>query len=379
MAGIYLHIPFCKQACSYCNFHFSTLIIHKNDVLKAMLHEIELQHNFFPTSTKIETIYFGGGTPSLLSVDEINTFTDKIKTIFDVVEHAEITLEANPDDITNDYLVQLKNKTSINRLSIGVQSFLEEDLLYMNRAHNAQEAIECIRLAKQHGFHNLSVDLIYGTPSLSDEQWQKNLDVLVDLDIAHVSCYALTVEEKTALHHSIKTKKISAPNDEKTARQFSILMDKMQQHHYNHYEISNFCKEPHFAKHNTNYWKGISYLGIGPSAHSFDGVKRYWNIANNAIYTKKILNNEFANESEVLSKTDSYNEYVMTSIRTVFGVDLSKIKQDFGDDFQHHFLFEVSPFIDNKWIVNTNEIFTLTNSGKLFCDYITTHLFIENE
>lgn len=344
-----------------------------------MLHEIELQHNFFPTSTKIETIYFGGGTPSLLSVDEINTFTDKIKTIFDVVEHAEITLEANPDDITNDYLVQLKNKTSINRLSIGVQSFLEEDLLYMNRAHNAQEAIDCIRLAKQHGFHNLSVDLIYGTPSLSDEQWQKNLDVLVDLDIAHVSCYALTVEEKTALHHSIKTKKISAPNDEKTARQFSILMDKMQQHHYNHYEISNFCKEPHFAKHNTNYWKGISYLGIGPSAHSFDGVKRYWNIANNAIYTKKILNNEFANESEVLSKTDSYNEYVMTSIRTVFGVDLTKIKQDFGDDFQRHFLFEVSPFIDNKWIVNTNEIFTLTNSGKLFCDYITTHLFIENE
>ena len=379
MAGIYLHIPFCKQACSYCNFHFSTLIIHKNDVLKAMLHEIELQHNFFPTSTKIETIYFGGGTPSLLSVDEINTFTDKIKTIFDVVEHAEITLEANPDDITNDYLVQLKNKTSINRLSIGVQSFLEEDLLYMNRAHNAQEAIDCIRLAKQHGFHNLSVDLIYGTPSLTDEQWQKNLDVLVDLDIAHVSCYALTVEEKTALHHSIKTKKIRAPNDDKTARQFSILMDKMQQHHYNHYEISNFCKEPHFAKHNTNYWKGISYLGIGPSAHSFDGVKRYWNIANNAIYTKKILNNEFANESEVLTKTDSYNEYVMTSIRTVFGVDLSKIKQDFGDDFQHHFLFEVSPFIDNKWIVNTNEIFTLTNSGKLFCDYITTHLFIENE
>ena len=344
-----------------------------------MLHEIELQLNFFPTSTKIETIYFGGGTPSLLSVDEINTFTDKIKTIFDIVEHAEITLEANPDDLTNDYLVQLKNKTSINRLSIGVQSFLEEDLLYMNRAHNAQEAIDCIRLAKLHGFHNLSVDLIYGTPSLSDEQWQKNLDVLVDLDIAHVSCYALTVEEKTALHHSIKTKKISAPNDEKTARQFSILMDKMKQHHYNHYEISNFCKEPHFAKHNTNYWKGISYLGIGPSAHSFDGVKRYWNIANNAIYTKKILNNEFANESEVLSKTDSYNEYVMTSIRTVFGVDLSKIKQDFGDDFQHHFLFEVSPFIDNKWIVNTNEIFTLTNSGKLFCDYITTHLFIENE
>lgn len=379
MAGIYLHIPFCKQACSYCNFHFSTLLVNKNDVIKAMLHEIELQRNFFPTSTKIETIYFGGGTPSLLTVDEISSFINKIKDLFNVDEQAEITLEANPDDLTNDYLGQLKNKTRINRLSIGVQSFLKEDLLYMNRAHNAQEAIDCIRLAKQHGFHNLSVDLIYGTPSLTNEQWQKNLDFLVDLDIAHVSCYALTIEEKTSLHHSIKNKKAIAPNDEKTAQQFSILMDKMQQHKYTHYEISNFCKEPHFAKHNTNYWKGISYLGIGPSAHSFDGKKRCWNITNNTKYVKKIMLNKLANESEFLSKTDNYNEYVMISIRTIFGVDLSKIKQDFGDDFHHHFLFEISPFIDNKWIVNTNEIYTLTNSGKLFCDYITTHLFIENE
>lgn len=379
MAGIYLHIPFCKQACSYCNFHFSTLINNKNDVVKAMLHEIELLHNFFPTSTKIETIYFGGGTPSLLSVDEINAFINKIRSVFLVAEHAEITLEANPDDLMNDYLVQLKNKTAINRLSIGVQSFLEEDLTYMNRAHNAQEAIDCIRLAKQHGFHNLSVDLIYGTPSLSNEQWQKNLDILFDLDITHVSCYALTVEEKTALHHSIKNKKTSATNDEKTAQQFSILMNKMQQHNYTHYEISNFCKQPHFAKHNTNYWKGISYLGIGPSAHSFDGFKRYWNVANNAIYAKKILNNQFANESEILSLTDCYNEYIMTSIRTVFGVDLAKIKHDFSDDFQRHFLFEVCPFIDNKWVAVDNEIYTLTNSGKLFCDYITSQLFIENE
>jgi oxygen-independent coproporphyrinogen-3 oxidase len=378
MAGIYLHIPFCKQACSYCNFHFSTLLINKNDVLKAMLHEIEMQHNFFPSSTKIETIYFGGGTPSLLSVDEINAFTDKIKTIFEVAAFAEITLEANPDDLTNDYLIQLKNNTSINRLSIGVQSFLEEDLLYMNRAHNAQEAIDCIRLAKQNEFHNLSVDLIYGTPSLTNEQWQKNLNILVELDIAHVSCYALTIEEKTSLHHSIKNKKTVAPDDEKTAQQFSILIDKMQQHNYTHYEISNFCKEPHFAKHNTNYWKGISYLGIGPSAHSFDGIERYWNITNNAIYAKKILNNQFANESEILSKTDSYNEYVMISIRTIFGVDLIKIKQDFGDDFHLHFLFEISPFIDNKWIAVNNEIYTLTNSGKLFCDYITANLFLEN-
>ncbi|MFN8284817.1 MAG: radical SAM family heme chaperone HemW [Chitinophagales bacterium] len=379
MAGIYLHIPFCKQACSYCNFHFSTLIGNKQEMLKAMLHEIELQQNFFPTSTKIETIYFGGGTPSLLSVEEINPLIEKINTVFSVNQDAEITLEANPDDLNNDYLEQLKKETKINRLSIGVQSFLEEDLKYMNRAHNAQEAIDCIRLAKANGFNNLSIDLIYGTPSLSNEQWQKNLDILFDLDVTHVSCYALTVEEKTALHHAVKTKKTIAPDDEKTAQQFSILMDNMQQHHFLHYEISNFCKEPHFAKHNTNYWKGISYLGIGPSAHSFNGKQRFWNITNNAVYAKKISNHSLANESEILSATDRYNEYVMTSIRTVFGVDLNKIKADFGDDFSTHFLFEISPFIDNKWIVEANEIYTLTNTGKLFCDYITEHLFVEND
>ena len=379
MAGIYLHIPFCKQACSYCNFHFSTLLTNKNEVLHAMLHEIELQRCFFPTTTKIETIYFGGGTPSLLTVDEINLFLEKITDVFTIADEMEITLEANPDDLTTDYLKQLKNKTAINRLSIGVQSFLEEDLVYMNRAHNAQEAINCIRLAKATGFDNLSVDLIYGTPSLSNEQWRKNLDILFELGITHVSSYALTVEEKTALHHSIKNKKTSAPDDEKTARQFTMLMKNMQQHNYTHYEISNFCKEPHFAKHNTNYWKGISYLGIGPSAHSFDGIKRYWNIANNTLYAKKIKQNELANESEILSITDKYNEYVMTSIRTIFGVDIHKIKADFGDAISSHFLMEIAPFIDNKWIANTNEIYTLTNSGKLFCDYITEHLFLENE
>lgn len=351
----------------------------KNDVLNAMLHEIELQRNFFPTLTKIETIYFGGGTPSLLSVDEINQLIEKICSVFFVEEFAEITLEANPDDLTNAYLLELKKKTIINRLSIGTQSFFEEDLQYMNRAHNAQEAIDCIRFANENGFDNLSVDLIYGTPSLSNEQWIKNIDILVDLDIAHISCYALTIEEKTALHHSIKTKKKNAPEDEKTAQQFSILMDKMQQQNYIHYEISNFCKAPHFAKHNTNYWKGIPYLGIGPSAHSFNGTQRFWNITNNATYAKKILNNELANESELLSKTDQYNEYVMTSIRTIFGVDSFKIRSDFGDAFYNHFLFEIVPFINKGWIVNANEIYTLTNSGKLFCDYITAIIFSENK
>lgn len=379
MAGIYLHIPFCKQACTYCNFHFSTLLKNKNEVFEALLKEIEIQQHFFPLETIIETIYFGGGTPSILTTEEINQLLVKINTLFKVDKNAEITLEANPDDLSKAYLIDLKNKTAINRLSIGVQSFFDEDLKYMNRAHNATEAVQCIQFAKEVGFNNLSVDLIYGTPTMNNIQWKENLAILFDLDVTHISSYALTVEEKTALHSLIKKQKATEPNDEQTAQQFSILIEEMQQHNYVHYEISNFCKTPYFARHNTNYWKGIPYLGIGPSAHSFDGKMRYWNIANNAIYTKKILANELANESEFLSKTDKYNEYVMTSIRTIFGTHKNKIKQDFGDEFLQHFTLEISPFIDNKWILEKDEIYTLTNSGKLFCDYITSNLFLEND
>ncbi len=379
MAGIYLHIPFCKQACTYCNFHFSTLLKNKKDVFEALLKEIDMQQHFFPLETTIETIYFGGGTPSLLSIVEINQLLEKIGIAFNVEKDAEITLEANPDDLTKNYLNDLKQNTTINRLSIGVQSFFDEDLKYMNRAHNATEAIQCIQLAKDAGFNNLSIDLIYGTPTMNNEQWKKNLEILFDLDVTHISSYALTVEEKTALHSLIKRQKAIEPDDEQTAQQFSILLDKMQEHHFVHYEISNFCKTPYFAKHNTNYWKGIPYLGIGPSAHSFDGKTRYWNIANNAIYAKKILSNELANESELLSDTDKYNEYVMTSIRTIFGTDSSTIKQDFGEDFLQYFLLEISPFIDNNWITENKGIYTLTNSGKLFCDYITANLFLEND
>lgn len=379
MAGIYLHIPFCKQACTYCNFHFSTLLKNKDDVLKAMLKEIQLQKSFFPDKTAIETIYFGGGTPSLLSAKEINELLNEINKHFTVSSTPEITMEANPDDLSAAYLSSLKNETAVNRFSIGVQSFFEEDLQYMNRAHNAQEAINCIKVAQKTGFENLSVDLIYGTPTMNNERWTKNLQTVFDLQVPHISCYALTVEEKTELASLIKKKKSIEPSDELMAQQFSILLDEMSKHNYTHYEISNFCKEPHFAKHNTNYWKGVPYLGIGASAHSYDGVKRYWNIANNAVYAKKVLNNELANESEILSETDAYNEYVMTSIRTIFGTDKNEIQIRFGDEYLNHFLLEISPFISNGWITETNGIYTLTNSGKLFCDYITENLFLSNE
>lgn len=344
-----------------------------------MLKEIKMQQNFFPASTIIETIYFGGGTPSLLTTEEINVLLNEINKYFTVAATPEITLEANPDDLTKPYLSSLKKATPVNRFSIGIQSFFDEDLLYMKRAHTAHEAMHSLKYALETGFENLSVDLIYGTPTMSNERWLQNLQTVFDLQIPHISCYALTVEDKTELAALLKKKKTAEPSDEDMAQQFSILTEQMNKHGYTHYEISNFCREPHFAKHNTNYWKGIPYLGIGPSAHSYDGVKRYWNIANNANYAKKIGNHELAGESEILSETDAYNEYVMTSIRTIFGTDKVEIQSRFGDEFLKHFLLEISPFVANGWVTEINGVYTLTLSGKLFCDYITEHLFLSNE
>ncbi|MDB5227485.1 MAG: coproporphyrinogen oxidase [Bacteroidota bacterium] len=379
MAGIYIHIPFCKQACTYCNFHFSTLLKNKTELLEALLKEIEIQQHFFPLKTVIKTIYFGGGTPSILSAAEINHILQKIYKHFPIDEQAEITLEANPDDLTEEYLYALKNETSVNRLSIGIQSFFDEDLKYMNRAHNATQAKMCIQLAQRSGFKNLSADLIYGTPTMNNERWKENLDTLFDLNVPHISCYALTVEEKTQLADLIKKKKTVAPADEQTAQQFQILTEAMKEHNYLQYEISNFCREPYFAEHNTNYWKGIPYLGIGPSAHSFNGEVRSWNIRNNAQYIKKISANELPDESENLSSADKYNEYVMTNIRTIWGVDVKEISDRFGEKVQQHFLKEINSFTLKGQAIENNGIYTLTNSGKLFCDHITAHLFIEKD
>lgn len=341
-----------------------------------MLQELEMRKKFFPEKTQIDTIYFGGGTPSLLSANEINTLIQQIYRLFTVAEQPEITLEANPDDLTKAYLQTLKKQTPINRFSIGIQSFWEEDLRYMNRAHNAEEAMRCIQQAQQAGFDNLSIDLIYGTPTLSNEQWRKNLQTAFDLQVPHISCYALTVENKTALSAEIKKKKKAAVDDELMVQQFSILLEEIKRNGYLQYEISNFCKPPHFAQHNTNYWRGISYLGIGPSAHSFDGKIRYWNVSNNTIYINKIEANEPAYEQELLSERERYNEYVMTSLRTVFGVAVKKINHDFGDIYVRHFYLEIAPFIEKKWVECTDEIYTLTDLGKLFCDFITEELFI---
>ena len=324
MAGIYIHIPFCRKACHYCNFHFSTSLKQKDELLAAILKEIEIQKKYLNTA-EIETVYLGGGTPSVLSIKDLDILFKTLDTHFTIKDTAEITLEANPDDLSLDYLQELKQHSRINRLSIGIQSFSEEDLLWMNRAHNAIDAKACIEYAQDAGFDNLTVDLIYGAPTTSDEQWLKNMKTVFDYDIPHISCYALTVEKDTALHNLVKKGKMPPIDEEKSARHFEMLMFEMKRFGYLHYEISNFAQPNHFARHNSNYWLGVPYLGLGPSAHSFDGTSRQWNIANNAVYIKSLNDNKVPFERENLTPAQRYNEYVMTTLRTIWGSDPSVI------------------------------------------------------
>lgn len=380
MAGIYLHIPFCKVACSYCNFHFSTQTNYRDEMVSSLLAEIRLQENFFPPKTKIESIYFGGGTPSILPINQVILLLDRIYSEFEVSDKPEITLEANPDDLDGAFLKNLKDYTPVNRLSIGIQSFFDEDLQYMNRAHNAADAKQCLELAHTAGFDNLTCDLIYGTPTLSDEHWEQNLRTLIDLGIPHLSCYALTVEEKTALHHQIQKHKLPSPDEEKTAKHFRMLQDITEAAGYEQYEISNFCKDKKYAVHNSNYWKGVPYLGIGPSAHSFNGSGRCWNVANNAEYMKVIASGKLAQACETLSPIDRYNENALTGLRTKWGVSSRDIEKQFGGELRKHFEFEIQAFITNGWVNVNDGVYTLSKTGKLFCDFITEQVFwIEEE
>ena len=369
MAGIYLHIPFCKQACHYCNFHFSTSLKFKQTLLQAMHRELELQSQYLG-GKMIESIYFGGGTPSLLSPAEINSFLKKIESLHSVSENPEITLEANPDDLNLEKLRGYQD-TRVNRLSIGIQSFSKEDLEFMNRAHSVEEAINSIEFALKLGFTNLTIDLIYGSNTLSDKQWKSNLSLVNQFEIAHISCYGLTVEPNTALSHFVKSGKIQVPKEEHASRQFEILMNWAQKNDYEHYEISNFARAGHRAVHNSNYWKNQPYLGIGPSAHSYNGRQRRWNIANNKKYIDLIENNTNWFSEEYLQPKDLYNEYVLVSLRTVWGCNTDHI-----DRFYHsHFLKNIQPFLDSDHVEKSGSIYRLTNSGKLLADHIISNLF----
>lgn len=374
MAGIYIHIPFCKQACTYCNFHFSTNLGRKAQMIAAIKTELEYRQSEL-AKEHIKTIYFGGGTPSLLSASEINDIINTIKNNYRLTDNMEVTLEANPDDLTEDYLKSLRYETIINRLSIGLQSFVEEDLKLMNRAHNAKESIKCLDFAHKLDFYNLSVDLIYGSPNLSNAAWKNNLSIVFDYAIPHLSCYALTVEEKTALAHLIQKKQIKNLSEDKAAEQFEILLEEIYKHGYEQYEISNFCRPPHYAKHNTSYWQGELYMGIGPSAHSFDGKSRRWNLANNALYLKNMENHIPFYEEEILTPTDVFNEYMLTAFRTKWGVDLNKLAT-LSDFEQAHFHKEAKIHLERGNMVLDNHTYKLSDAGKLLADNIISDLFI---
>ena len=373
--GLYIHIPFCKQACNYCDFHFSTSIKKKDEMVLALANEIKIRKLEFENQT-VTSIYFGGGTPSQLSVDDINYLLSIIYGNFIVSENIEITLEANPDDLSENYLIAL-SETKINRLSIGIQSFFEDDLKMMNRAHNAQEAKKCLEIATQY-FDNISLDLIYGVPGMSNEKWTENVKTALSFGINHISSYALTVEPKTALSKLIKSGKIENPKDEVAQNHFGILVKMLTDNGFIHYELSNFGKPYYFSRNNSSYWLGKSYIGIGPSAHSFNGISRSWNIANNAIYLKSINNNELPNEIEILTQKDVYNEYIMTGLRTIWGISLDKIETDFGQEYLDYLMKHSQKFLDEKLLFIENNVLKTTQKGKFLTDGIASDLFLLN-
>ncbi|WP_136480316.1 radical SAM family heme chaperone HemW [Cognatitamlana onchidii] len=382
MAGIYIHIPFCKQACFYCDFHFSTSIKKKDDLVQCLIKELELRKEEFIGET-VETIYFGGGTPSLLSNEELCRIIESIYLDFKVADTPEITLEANPDDLTSYRIKQLEN-TPINRLSIGVQSFFDDDLKQMNRAHNAKESKHCLAEAS-YFFENITIDLIYGIPNMSQDKWEANLDQAFSFYVNHISSYALTLEPKTALEAFVK-KGIYPPLDDNLALQhFKTLIEKTQERGFVHYEISNFGKPNYFSKHNTSYWQGKAYLGIGPSAHSFNRNNRSWNISNNSKYIQSIKNNTLPKTTELLSKKDRYNEYVMTGLRTIWGVSFSKVEQEFGLEYLQHLKASSKVFLSQSLLeVNStmgdnsldNDYLKTTEKGKFLVDGIASDLFM---
>ena len=375
MPGIYIHIPFCKQACHYCDFHFSTSMKKKDEMVLALAKELQLRASEFQNET-IETIYFGGGTPSVLTLDEIQFLLDALYKDYTVVDNPEITLEANPDDLSRSRIVDLA-QSPINRLSIGIQSFFEDDLQLMNRAHNAEEAKNCLAEATKH-FDNISVDLIYGMPGMSNERWIQNIETALSFGIPHISSYALTVEPKTALKKLIQTGKIAQPSDDAAQEQFSILVELLQERGFIHYELSNFGKSNYFSKNNSAYWLGKKYLGIGPSAHSYDGFSRSWNVSNNSLYLKSIQDNLLPTEIEILSMHDRYNEYIMTGLRTIWGVDLNRIEIEFGLETLTYLKKQSAKFLEDGLLSLDAHILKTTTKGKFLTDGIASDLFLIN-
>ena len=375
MSGIYIHIPFCKQACFYCDFHFSTSLKKKEDMIVSLVREIELRKEELGDTT-IETIYFGGGTPSVLSTVEIKELIAAVYLNFEVVKNPEITLEANPDDLSEEKIIAL-SKSPINRLSIGIQSFFEKDLKLMNRAHNAAEAKKSLVLATRY-FENISLDLIYGIPGCTNEEWLVNIKTALSFGIPHISSYALVVEPHTALKKMIENGKIKNVDDARTQEQFQILTKELALGGFIQYEVSSFGKEGFFSKNNSSYWLGVAYLGIGPSAHSFDGKQRSWNVKNNAKYIKSIQENIVPIERETLSTADRYNEYIMTGLRTMWGVSLNEIENNFGVKYSEYIRNQSKKHIEEGLLSNKNGVLKTREKGRFLVDGIASDLFMLN-
>ncbi len=373
MSGIYIHIPFCKQACNYCDFHFSTNLGLKQQLVRCILKEITLRNSYL-NEKKLNSIYFGGGTPSLLSELELTEIFTCLKKHFVWDKHIEITLEANPDDITEQNLRIWKN-VGINRLSIGLQSFSNEELKWMNRAHLGEESINSVKMAQDHGFNNISIDLIYGSKFQTLKNWEQTLQKAIDLKTQHISSYNLTIENKTLLGTNYKKGKEPNVNDELSSEQFYIMTKMLSTHEFIHYEISNFGKDGFFAQHNSAYWKQQNYLGLGPSAHSYNGHSRQWNVKNNSLYIKQLNESSLFFEKEELSVQDKYNEYILTRLRTIWGCNAEEIKQVFGEHIHQHFLNAILQH--THFIENHNGTYTLNNAGKLKADGIASDLFID--
>lgn len=372
---IYIHIPFCKQKCSYCNFHFSTSLNFKDEMLGAMKKEIFLRKDELQNKD-IQSLYFGGGTPTVLSADEIKSLIDEVLKYFSFKNDIEITLEANPDDLNNAFLKEL-SKSPVNRLSIGTQSFFDEDLKLMNRAHNASEAESSIKRAQDFGFENLSIDLIYGSPTSNLEIWKENLNKTVALEIPHISSYALTVEPKTALENWVSKGKVLNPKEEEQNREFYYMIDFLKDHGFEHYEVSNFAKPGFYSRHNSSYWKYQEYLGIGPSAHSYNGTDvRSWNIANNQQYIKKLNSKILAKETEILSQNDQFNEMIMIGLRTTWGVDLNSLNQKFSQVILERFHKEIQNKIEEGILKIENNHLKIPEKHWFMADGIASDLFI---
>jgi oxygen-independent coproporphyrinogen-3 oxidase len=375
MAGLYIHIPFCKQACHYCDFHFSTSTSNQSQLVDAIAKELRMQKKYL-AGESLETIYFGGGTPSLLREEELKKILETIHLNFTVVEGAEVTLEANPDDLSQENLAFMRS-AGLNRLSIGIQSFEDEILGFLNRVHSSEDATACLTRARKAGFDNISVDLIYAIPNQNDEQWKRNIDRVIELSPEHISAYSLTIEEKTVFGNWIRKGRFKSESDEVAAVQMEILMESLSTAGYEHYEISNFSKPNFYSRHNSSYWRQKKYLGVGPSAHSYNGESRQYNVKNNSLYIRSIGEGKIPFEFEKLTRANHINEYLLTTLRTSWGTDLGYLIDHFNFDLQHEREKELEEFQKLGLVERRENHLVLTQRGKLLADQIAADFFVE--